>query len=187
MPEKPVKLNAKGKPIGTTVRPGQEQAQKLATLATKRRRHRSTAAGKGNWRARFLSALADVPNVAAACEAAGITSPTAYAARKKSQIFAKQWEQALKLAVGRLTDAALKRARDGVEKRVWMKNAAGKPVCVDKVREYSDTLAIFLLKSHDPKTYRKPPREGGQLAVKMPDGTEATAVWDCGVSEKDLP
>jgi hypothetical protein len=185
-----VKLNAKGKPVGTTIRPGQgdkEAFTKVTPKGIKKGRRRSTAAGKGNWRSKFLTALANVPNVAASCEEAGITPPTAYNARKKSQLFAKQWDQALKLAVGRLTNAAIKRARDGVEKRIWMKNAAGKPVCVDKVREFSDTLTIFLLKSHDPKTYREPPREGGTLSVKAPDGTEATAVWDCGVAEKDLP
>jgi len=180
-----VELNTNGKPVGTTVGP-EQQKKRLSTFNPKKRHHRSTAAGKGNWRKRFLVALADVPNVAAACEAAGITQPTAYEARKRSQVFDSQWKQALKISVGKLAKAALKRAHDGVVERVWMKDAKGRPVCVDKVRKFSDTLAIFLLKSHAPETYREPPRELG-AAVKLPDGTEVKTTFDLGVEEQDVP
>lgn len=155
-----------------------------AIFATKRKFNRSSAAGKGNWRKQFLKALSDVPNVTYACEMAHITDTMAYMTRKASKTFADQWEKALQKGAERLEKAAYDRARDGVSKGVWMKDENGKPVKVDEVKEYSDTLAIFLLKAHLPAKYREP-RPDVNASVTAPDGTVAT--FSVGVTEAELP
>ena len=74
----------------------------------------------------FLKMLRTMPNVRAACKAAGIARGTAYAARRDVPEFAKAWNHAIDDALDRLEAAA------------WDKAMSGQ----------SDTLTIFLLKVH---------------------------------------
>jgi hypothetical protein len=113
------------------------------------------------WASKFLAALEQTANVTTAAEAAGITRQAAYAYRKQSPEFAVAWDAALDVGVGTLEDEAVRRARDGVEEPIYYEGE-----CVGTVRRYSDTLLIFLLKSHKPGTYAPPQRvqnehEGG--------------------------
>lgn len=100
--------------------------------------------------AAFCAALADCPNVGKACRAAGIGRSAAYAWRKDSPEFAAAWDEALQIGVSALEDEAHRRAFEGVLKPVYHQ---GKKV--GTVREFSDTLAIFLLKAHAPEKYRE--------------------------------
>ena len=84
------------------------------------------------WRPIFLSILRDTANVRAACKAAGVTRPVAYTHKWHSKEFAIQWDTALADAVDVLEAAARQRALT-----------------------ISDTLLIFLLKSHRPEVYRE--------------------------------
>lgn len=70
-------------------------------------------------------------NVALAAQGAGINRATAYKERDKSPEFAKAWDDAKAAAIERLEAAAFERARSA-----------------------SDTLLIFLLKSHKAEIYR---------------------------------
>lgn len=102
---------------------------------------------------RFLKALRDQPNVSRACRLAAISRPTAYAHRDKEDArydagFASEWEDALKEGVDRMDEEVYRRAFKGTLKPVYQQ---GKEV--GKIREYSDTLAIFLMKAHDPEKY----------------------------------
>lgn len=96
------------------------------------------------WQQRFLKALRDVPSVANACRKSGVSYPRAYALRAEDSEFRNQWDEAVKAGVGALEDAAWRRAKSGK----------------------SDTLAIFLLKAHDPERYR----EKQSLALTGPGG-----------------
>jgi hypothetical protein len=42
----------------------------------------------------------------------------------------------------------------GTKENVWMKDADGKPVAVDTITKFSDTLLIFFLKANNPAKYR---------------------------------
>lgn len=98
----------------------------------------------------FRDALIDSCNVSRACAAAGITKYTAYRWRQVYPEWAEMWEEAEKIGVMTLEDEAHRRAFAGVKKPVFH---LGKRT--DETTEYSDTLAIFLLKAHAPEKYRE--------------------------------
>ena len=71
----------------------------------------------------------------ASAQAAGIERRKAYSYREKHESFTKQWNEALDEAIERLEEIARQRAENS-----------------------SDTLMIFLLKSHRPGKYRETTR-----------------------------
>lgn len=85
-----------------------------------------------HWRLKFLDALSVHGIVTRAAMEAGIDRDTAYVERKHDPEFAQQWKDALDRGVDMLEDTAKQRAYEG-----------------------SDTLLIFLLKSHRPERYRE--------------------------------
>ena len=60
------------------------------------------------------------------------------------------WDHLIEAGTEVLEDEALRRARDGTDKPIYQ---GGKKV--GSVREYSDTLLIFLLKARNPAKYRE--------------------------------
>lgn len=99
-----------------------------------------------DWQARFLVSLAGYGNVSAAARAARASRNFVYEQRHADEAFATAWDEALQLGTAGLEDEARRRAFEGVRKPV---HQGGK--LVGYVRDYSDTLLIFLLKAHDPK------------------------------------
>lgn len=97
----------------------------------------------------FLAALAETGNVSRAATAIGMSRVAVYEWRDDDEEFAAAWERAKRVGMGLLEDEALRRAHDGTEKPVFHQGLQ-----CGTVREYSDTLTIFLLKAHDPK-YRE--------------------------------
>lgn len=143
----------------------------------------------------FCAALAETCNIGKACKAVGMGRTTAYEWRDSDEAFAEMWDKAMKVGVSVLEDEATRRAHEGVDKPVVHKgeftylrdfaaidpktgeryepdeapiklDAAGNP-CIATVKEYSDTLMIFLLKAHDPEKYRENSKIelAGHLAV----------------------
>jgi hypothetical protein len=102
------------------------------------------------WIPSFLAALSQSPNVSGACAAAGIERSTAYRHRDSDPAFAAAWEDAMEQSTDDLAGEAYRRARHGTEKPVFHMGAR-----CGAVREYSDTLTIFLLKAHRPGVYRE--------------------------------
>ena len=100
-------------------------------------------------RARFLAKLAAGFSIAAACRAERIGRRTAYDWRERDEEFAKAWDAAIEEGSDILEDEARRRAHDGVTKPVYQQGAL-----VGVVREYSDTLLIFLLKARRPQKFR---------------------------------
>lgn len=98
----------------------------------------------------FLDHLATCCHVGQSCEKAGISRKTAYGWRRENEDFAAAWEQAMKEGFVALEDEMHRRGYQGVDKPVFHNG-----VKVATVKEFSDTLAIFLAKAHDPNKYRE--------------------------------
>jgi hypothetical protein len=120
------------------------------------------------WTDTFLKALSRCPNVSAAAEAAGISRQYAYRIRDEDPDFAAAWQDAVDQSTDSLVGECYRRARDGVTKPVFQGGQH-----VGDVQEYSDTLAIFLLKSHRRAVYgdkmdlNATHRPTGELAEKL--------------------
>jgi len=86
-------------------------------------------------------------NITKACEEVGIQRRTFYQWMKKkgktADRFRKLVEQAKKVGVEALEDEARRRGMDGYNKPVFYQGAE-----CGVIREYSDTLLIFLIKGH---------------------------------------
>lgn len=130
------------------------------------KRKSSTSAGKQGWQDVFIHSLGRMPNVSVACEAAHVSRQTAYEERRKRKQFADAWDSALTRGIEVLEAECWRRAAIGNRRGVWMKGPKGKIVKVEDVTEFSDTLAIFLLKAHLPQKYR----ETFRTEVSGPDG-----------------
>jgi hypothetical protein len=101
-------------------------------------------------RAAFLAALAETANVSRACLVARLPRRTAYDARAADPAFAAAWDAAVELGTDALEDEAVRRAHEGTVKPVFYKGAE-----CGGIREYSDTLLIFMLKARRPERYRE--------------------------------
>jgi hypothetical protein len=143
-------------------------APKNPTNPTPKKRKRS----KGDWGEAFLRVLAETGNISISCARVKISRDAFYYRRNSRPGFAKAVKNAFRISTDALEAEARRRAQEGIEKPVTFK---GEPVFVwiDKkgkilpgpkkgaqkipliLREYSDTLLIFLLKAHRPKKFRE--------------------------------
>ena len=97
----------------------------------------------------FLAAYAECGTITQAAEIAGIDRVTHYRWLKDDPEYAKAFEEAHEKSVERLEQEARRRAVEGWEEPVFHKGKV-----VGKVRKYSDTLLIFLLKGAAPDKYK---------------------------------
>ncbi|MEN6583039.1 MAG: terminase [Armatimonadota bacterium] len=97
----------------------------------------------------FLDALSKTGIVMKACKAARISRQTVYEHRKNDPEFAAAWNEAIDLAVEAMEAEAHRRAVQGTLKPVFYQGEK-----CGQIREYSDTLLIFMLKAHKPEKYR---------------------------------
>lgn len=105
---------------------------------------------KKDYKQAFLDRLSKSPNVSAAAKAAGFSRKFFYELRKQDLDFAEQWQEALSESLDTAEGELYRRAVRGVVRKIFYKDEH-----IDTVREYSDTLLIFLLKSHKPEVYRE--------------------------------
>jgi hypothetical protein len=96
----------------------------------------------------FLKALAKLGNISDACRKARVPRRTVYNWKAEDADFAQAWAEAEETAVDVLEREARRRAASGTLKPVYY---LGKKV--GTIREYSDTLLIFLLKGARPDKY----------------------------------
>lgn len=75
---------------------------------------------------------------------------TAYEWRDEDPAFAAAWERAKAIGMDALEDEATRRAFEGFDRPIVHQG-----VITATMREYSDTLAIFLLKGGKPEKYRE--------------------------------
>lgn len=99
---------------------------------------------------KFLVALRTTGVVRDACRAAGISSSSAYRARRDSESFAAAWNHAQARGLANIEEAAFKRAVIGWEEVVLRD---GKEV--SRKKRYSDSLLELLLKRGDLKQVRQ--------------------------------
>jgi len=100
-------------------------------------------------RAAFLEALQNTGNVSTSCQIAGLPRSCVYDWREADSDFAAHWVSALKLGCDALEDEAVRRGCEGHLKPVFHQ---GKEI--GTIREYSDTLLIFMLKARRPARFR---------------------------------
>ncbi len=117
------------------------------------------------WQEKFIARLSKTGVVTVSARFAKISRKTAYLHRAEDDNFAGLWEDALAESADLLEEEARRRAYTGV---VTPKTIAGEAV---NVREYSDTLLIFLLKGAKPDKFRER-REisgpgGGAVRIKL--------------------
>lgn len=110
-------------------------------------------------------------NVSAACRKAKITRQNAYFARDDDELFAAAWKEALVIATELLELEARRRAEKGTLEPVYYQGDL-----VGRVRKYSDTLMIFLLKAHAPDKYRDNVLNdhSGEIVMRVIYGDERT-------------
>lgn len=109
---------------------------------------------------KFLEHLREMPNVTRAARMLG-SSPKAFRKYKKEDpAFSALWDEALEEAIENCEAEVHRRAFQGVDKPVTY---LGEITATYK--DYSDSLATFLLKAHRPEKYRE--RTEIDLSVSM--------------------
>ena len=120
-------------------------------------------------RAKFLEALRNTANVSASCQIAGLPRSCVYDWRAADPEFAADWAAAVELGCDALEDEAVRRGCEGHLKPVFHQ---GKEV--GAIREYSDTLLIFMLKARRPARFRDnyvpSQNDGGDGAIVITGG-----------------
>lgn len=96
----------------------------------------------------FLAALACHPVVSQVCTELKLNPTQVYTARTTDPDFKKAWDEAIDAGVGWMEDQARRRAFTGVPRPVFQGG-----IRVGEVNEYSDTLAVTMLKRHRPELY----------------------------------
>jgi hypothetical protein len=120
---------------------------------------------------RFLDALEATGNITESARLAKIKRKTVYNWRTADANFRKAWDAAEELGVDSLEDEAVRRGREGTLKPVFQ---GGKEVGL--IREFSNTLLIFMLKAKRPAKYRENSRV--ELAGGDPIKVEVEGLTD---------
>jgi hypothetical protein len=94
----------------------------------------------------FLAALSLGGTVTAAAEKANIGRRTVYDWKESDPEFAALFEDAYQRGIAVLEEEAVRRAYHGTERPIFQKG-----VQVGSIKEFSDSLLMFLLKSRDPR------------------------------------
>lgn len=100
-------------------------------------------------REKFVEILSKTSNVSEAAKSVGMSRTAVYHARELDKAFALAWDDAVETGLDALEREAIRRGMEGVEEPVFYEG-----VEVARVRKYSDTLLIFMLKGGRPAKYR---------------------------------
>ena len=99
----------------------------------------------------FLTHLAETGSVHLACGSARLSARGAYRLRARSPAFARGWDMAQRLSVGRLSAIAFDRALNGRHEQVYRDGELGA-----ERRVPNDKLLMWLLARLDPKRFDMP-------------------------------
>ena len=124
----------------------------------------------------FLENLAETGSVHLASTAARLTARSAYRLRTRSPAFARAWDTALQLSVGRLSAIVFDRAIHGRIEQVYGEGG----VLIAEKRVPSDRLLTWLLARLDPKRFALPWEQRGDA------DPQAEAVASFGTHLDDL-
>lgn len=121
----------------------------------------------------FLAAYAEVGNITRAAEIVGINRNNHYQWMQNDPDYPAMFQEVDRQACDRLEEEARRRAVEGTEKPVFQ---GGK--LVGTIREYSDTLLIFLMKGAMPEKYKErvhselTGKDGGPITVTFVEPSE---------------
>jgi hypothetical protein len=116
----------------------------------------------------FLETLAETGSVHLASNAARLSARSAYRLRTRSPAFAKAWDTALQLSVGRLSAIVFDRAINGRVEQIYRDGEL-----IGERRVPSDKLLTWLLARLDPKRFALPWEQRGDADPQA----EAVAAW----------
>lgn len=111
--------------------------------------HIGTPISEAKW-CRFLAELSRTANVTKSCELAGFERTAVYRRRNDDPEFATQFDAAYRAGYEVLEEMAAKRAFDGYDQVTY----DGEGNVVKIVEQYSDALAMFLLKGNTDGKFR---------------------------------
>ena len=123
--------------------------------ATGKRTKRTAKKKEPKWAALFLDGLRKYGTVTHACEAAGIGRTAAYEYRKRSEDFARSWDEANLGAVEDLERSVFFRAKFGWKQEVYFQGLQ-----VGTRTVFSPQLATFILAAKKPELYSRAARHG---------------------------
>ena len=112
---------------------------------------------------KFLSMLSQCANLLKSAEYAGISTSIVYKRRKSDPEFAAAYDEAWQAGYEILEDMCAKRAFEGYDQPVFQ---GGSQVGV--VRQYSDALAMFLMKGNRPMKFKD--RASSEVSINGRDG-----------------
>lgn len=98
----------------------------------------------------FLRLYPKTRSVGKAAQKIGVSRQALYLARENDRDFDEQWKEITENLKEDLEVEAYRRAHTGCNRPIFYKGEK-----VGSVKEYSDTLLIFLLKAMDPQKYRE--------------------------------
>lgn len=157
---------------------GKKPDAKPARKAIKGRTPRTKRAPKedpvAKAKAAFIAELMKGTSITGAANVAGIGRRTAYQWRDADPVFSEAWDDAIEAGTDILEDEAHRRAHRGVTRETSI--GSGPRQKFVEITEYSDTLAIFLLKARRPDKYRDNVKvdHGGKLDVNVVAGAKDT-------------
>jgi hypothetical protein len=103
-----------------------------------------------DWAPSFLAAIIEGLHVRDACAVAQVSGGMPYQRRRDNEAFATAWSEASEIGTEALEAEAARRAYHGTLRPVFHKGEK-----CGEIREYSDQLLQFLLRSRKPETYRE--------------------------------
>lgn len=123
--------------------------------------------------AEFLENVAIYGNITEAARKAKLDRKTMYRWRADEPQFAKAWDEAAEIGIEAIEDEGRRRAFKGTLKPIFQ---GGKKV--GTVREYSDTLLIFLLKGAKGSKYKERMQLSGDKENPLAVDIRSTVVFE---------
>lgn len=163
-------------------RPAQKARPQKRSSITANQRRGLRSAWTIEKRKAFLAALSECPIVGAAAKKAGVARSFVYEIRKKDECFAAEWAAALDKGIDALEDEAYRRAMGGTLRPIYYRGHK-----VGTVREFSDTLTIFLLKGNRPEKYRERHELSGPNGMPLIPATVQITLPDNGRNDAQPP
>lgn len=123
----------------------------------------------------MLEVLRATANVTKAAQAIGVSRQTAHDWRAQDVQFAKAWDDAINTAMEAAEGELYRRAVEGTLKPVFYQGGE-----CGEIREYSDTLLMFMLKGHKPEKYRDvvEQKQSGEVVLKVQYGEDGSKGTD---------
>ena len=178
-------------PFQRAISEGLVEDKSTVSTETGKKRGSPFANDQLKWVPVFLDALTDGNSVTGASNIAGVHPTLVHRKRREDEVFRNAWNEVCEVRTRLLEQEAQRRAYHGTLRPVYQKGE-----CVGHIREFSDTLMIFLLKARRPEKYRDGVEDSVRSNVvvnitvedKKLDGPQLVEVITVGDSnQQDVP